>query len=73
MRLLDEETPWTEAPELGMLARIFTQDTFNLPNVQAGLMATPYESVVLARYQETKLRHFHHLLAQFMALDEAAG
>ena len=34
---LEEEQPWTEAPELGMLAKVFTQDTFNLPQVQTGL------------------------------------
>ena len=64
LHLLDEDTPWTEAPELGLLAKVFTQDTFNLPQVQAGLMAAKYDEVVFARYQETKIRHFHHLLSQ---------
>ena len=59
------------APELGLLAKVFTQDTFNLPNVQAGLMAAQYDAVTLARYQETKIRHFHHLLAQWV--DTEAG
>jgi phenylpropionate dioxygenase-like ring-hydroxylating dioxygenase large terminal subunit len=66
LHLLDEDTPWTDAPELGMLAKVFTQDTFNLPQVQAGLMAARHEEAVLARYQETKLRHFHHLLEQWV-------
>ena len=66
LKLLDEETPWTEAPELGMLAKVFTQDTFNLPQVQAGLEAAQYEEVQFARYQETKLRHFHHLLNEWL-------
>ncbi len=66
LRLLDEDTPWTEAPELGLLAKVFTQDTFNLPQVQAGLEAAQYQEVVLARYQETKIRHFHHLLSQWL-------
>lgn len=65
--LLDENQPWTEAPELGVLAKVFTQDTFNLPNVQRGLAAAQYDEVVFARYQETKLRHFHHLLTQWLA------
>jgi hypothetical protein len=34
---LGVDDDWTEAPELGMLARVFNQDTFNLPNVQKGL------------------------------------
>jgi phenylpropionate dioxygenase-like ring-hydroxylating dioxygenase large terminal subunit len=56
---------WTEAPELGMLARVFNQDSFNLPKVQIGL-ASLQKDVTLANYQETKIRHFHHLLDQFI-------
>ena len=59
---LTEEQDWTQAPELGMLARIFNQDCFNLPQVQRGLEAAQFDSVVLARYQETKIRHHHTLL-----------
>jgi hypothetical protein len=40
MRLLGPDDDWTEAPELGFLARVFNQDTFNLPKVQLGLKAT---------------------------------
>ncbi|MFU8816251.1 MAG: aromatic ring-hydroxylating oxygenase subunit alpha [Pseudomonadales bacterium] len=66
--LLDENQPWTDAPELGMLAKVFTQDTFNLPNVQRGLAAAQFDEVVFARYQETKLRHFHHLLSKWLVV-----
>ena len=34
---LGVDDDWTEAPELGMLARVFNQDSFNLPKVQKGL------------------------------------
>ena len=27
----DADEPWTEAPELGMLGKVFDQDTFNMP------------------------------------------
>jgi phenylpropionate dioxygenase-like ring-hydroxylating dioxygenase large terminal subunit len=67
LHLLDEDEPWTNAPELGLLAKVFTQDTFNLPKVQAGLEAAAFDEVMLANYQETKLRHFHHLLSQWLA------
>ncbi len=63
---LDEAQDWTEATELGMLARVFNQDTTNLPNVQLGLQATQAEHLVFAKYQETKLRHFHYLLEQWI-------
>jgi phenylpropionate dioxygenase-like ring-hydroxylating dioxygenase large terminal subunit len=67
MHLLQEDEDWTNAPELGMLAKVFQQDTFNLPNVQRGLMASPYDEVFFARYQESKLRHFHHLLSKWVS------
>ena len=35
---LGVDDDWTDAPELGMLARVFNQDTFNLPKVQKGLV-----------------------------------
>ena len=57
-----------QAAELGVLAKVFNQDTFNLPQVQAGLMAAQYDEVVLARYQETKIRHFHHLLGEWLSI-----
>lgn len=67
VHFLEEDQPWTDAPELGLLAKVFTQDTFNLPQVQAGLEAAQFDEVVLASYQETKIRHFHHLLSQWLA------
>ena len=66
MHWLEEDQPWTDAPELGVLAKVFTQDTFNLPKVQLGLQAAQYDEVMLANYQETKIRHFHHLLKQYI-------
>lgn len=67
LHLLGEDEPWTNAPELGLLAKVFTQDTFNLPSVQTGLEAAQFDEVVFARYQETKLRHFHDLLSEWIA------
>lgn len=64
---LAESEDWTEAPELGILAKVFQQDSFNLPKVQLGLQAAQYDSVTLANYQETKIRHFHELLAKWVA------
>jgi len=50
-----------------MLARVFNQDSFNLPRVQVGLRSTRKPGVTLANYQETKLRHFHNLLNEWIA------
>ena len=64
---LDFDEPWTNAPELGPLAKVFAQDTFNLPKVQKGLRAAHHGHVTLASYQETKIRHFHALLEKYIA------
>lgn len=63
---LDEEQDWVEAPELGVLARIFNQDFRNLPFVQAGLQASAKDHVQLADYNELKLRHFHELYGKWL-------
>ena len=63
---LEPDQDWTEAPELGQLAKIFNQDTFNLPKVQLGLKAQEQQEVVFASYNETKLRHFHELLQRWV-------
>ncbi len=64
---LGPDDDWCEAPELGFLARVFNQDTFNLPKVQLGLKTMQKKTVTLANYQETKIRHFHHLLDIWLA------
>lgn len=66
---LDEDEPWTNAPELGMLGRVFDQDSLNLGQVQAGLrtLAKTKPGCTLSQYQELKVRHFHHILDQWLA------
>ncbi len=66
---LGPDDDWTEAFELGMLARVFNQDVFNLPKVQAGLETGAIDTVTFANYQETKLRHFHGLLGRWISDD----
>jgi phenylpropionate dioxygenase-like ring-hydroxylating dioxygenase large terminal subunit len=60
---------WVDAPELGMLARVFNQDVYNLPKVQGGLETGAIGTVTFANYQETKLRHFHRLLDTWLTRD----
>ncbi len=59
---LSADDDWTNASELGMLAMVFNQDTRNLPFVQEGLHATAKEYVQFADYNETKPRHLHMLI-----------
>ncbi len=58
---LEPDEDWTNAPELGPLAKIFNQDLRNLPYVYQGMKATAKEHLRLGDYNELKLRHFHKL------------
>ena len=66
---LAADEDWTEAPQLGLLAKVFNQDCHNLDKVQQGLKNLASQRVVLADYQETKLRHFHQLLQECLDVD----
>lgn len=55
---LGPDDDWTLARELGPTAKIFQQDSVNLPHVQRGLKAQEQQEVVFANYNETKIRHF---------------
>ncbi len=61
---LGPDDDWTLAPELGPTAKIFQQDSVNLPHVPRGLKAQAQQEVVFANYNETKIRHFwEHMYA----------
>lgn len=63
---LGVDDDWTEAPELGMLAKVFNQDLRNLPFVYQGLKASAREHVRLGDYNELKIRHFHQLYEKWV-------
>jgi len=65
---LDDD--WTLAPELGALAKIFQQDSLNLPEVQRGLKAQEQQEVIFASYNESKIRHFYEHLFRWLEVDE---
>lgn len=68
---LGPDDPWTDAPELGLLAKVFVQDTYNIPRVQRGLKATMKPGVTLAHYQESRIRHYHQELDRWLEADAA--
>ncbi|MDE3204067.1 MAG: aromatic ring-hydroxylating dioxygenase subunit alpha [Acidobacteriota bacterium] len=65
-RVLGFDDDWTDAPELGLLAMVFDQDTSNLAHQQRGFKATKASGVQLASYQESRIRHFHHELGRWV-------
>lgn len=67
LRLLGDDEPWTAAPELGVLSPIFEQDMNNMPQVQRGLRASRKSGVTLSVYQESRIRHLHRVLDDYLA------
>jgi len=66
---LAEDEPWSAAKEMGSAAMVADQDTDNLMRIQRGLRATKKAGVTLARYQESRIRHFHQTLDGYMGRD----
>ncbi len=67
-RRLGPEEAWADAVELGGgRAAVFDQDAANMPRIQAGLKTLRKPSVTLARYQEVRIRHMHHVLGQYLS------
>ena len=64
--LLGPDDDWCDAPELGMLAKVFNQDVVNMPYVQQGLKSMKVPEIIFANYGETKPRHFHKLLSEWI-------
>ncbi len=67
IRWLGPDEPWSSAPELGSAGMVADQDTDNLKRIQRGIRASKKPGVTLARYQESRIRHFHETLDAYMA------
>ena len=63
---LGPDDPWVDAPELGMVAKVFEQDTFNMGEIQLGLETTFKPGITLGNYQESKVRWLHQLLGEWV-------
>jgi len=64
--VLGPDETWADAPELGYLGRILNQDSSTLGRVQRGLKASAKPGVTLAHYQESRIRHFHQTLGEYI-------
>ena len=64
VRWLEPDEKWSNA--LGYLGKVFDQDSFNMPKVQAGLESTYQSGVVLSGYQESKVRWLHTKLTEWI-------
>ena len=72
MRKLGVDQSWTDAPELGRLARILDQDVHNMAKLQAGLKTKQPPHVWYSAYQEGKIRNFHQNYDRWMGLEDDA-
>ena len=61
---LEPDQKWSTV--LGFLGKVFDQDVFNMPKVQAGLESTYKAGVTLSGYQEGKVRWLHHKLTEWV-------
>lgn len=69
---LDLEDDYTDAPDfMGYLLKIFNQDNLNHAMMQKGIRNQSKGEMILATYQESKLRHFYETLDVWLASDKA--
>lgn len=68
---IDFDTRTCDVPELGAAGIILDQDMQNMEAVQRGLKAAPpgRQFMTLASYQESNIRHFHHVYNKLLGLD----
>jgi nitrite reductase/ring-hydroxylating ferredoxin subunit len=66
VRWLQPGEHFADIKEWGLLGPVFDQDYFNLPYIQEGLHSTRKPGITLANYQESRIRHFHRLLEQWL-------
>lgn len=61
---LEPGESWSHAPGFEMLGMVIDQDMENLPKIQKGLRNAHHTSIVLADYQEIRIRHYHQRLTE---------
>jgi phenylpropionate dioxygenase-like ring-hydroxylating dioxygenase large terminal subunit len=66
LRWLDRDEPWSSVHELGSTGLILDQDDDNFALIQKGLKAGGKPGVTLARYQESRIRHYHATLDGYL-------
>lgn len=64
--VIPETDAFSSVPELGALGPVFDQDDANLPAVQRGMKASKKGAVSLASYQESRIRHLHATLDNYL-------
>jgi phenylpropionate dioxygenase-like ring-hydroxylating dioxygenase large terminal subunit len=63
-----DDQRFADIPQLGLLGPVFDQDMANLPHIQQGMKTMRKPGVTLGTYQESRIRHFHTILDEWMKL-----
>ncbi len=63
---LPDDKPFADHAGLGRLGMIFDQDYQNIIGIQKGLHSTISSGVILGRYQEARIRHYHGRIDDFI-------
>ncbi|VXD04394.1 Rieske (2Fe-2S) domain-containing protein [Pseudomonas sp. 9AZ] len=67
---LPDDRPFAEHPGLGRLGTIFDQDYENIVGVWKGLHSTVEKGLILGQYQESRIRHYHRRIDDFINAQE---
>ena len=67
---VSEDESWTVPKVLGVTGHILDQDSFNLPKVAKGIASAPVDGLVMSAYQESRIRHFHQLLEEYIPVSD---
>ena len=63
---LPKDKPFSECQALGRLGPIFDQDYENIVGISRGLNSTWSDGLVLSKYQESRIRHYHNRIDEFI-------
>lgn len=66
VRDITGDEKWADFMELTWLGPVFDQDMANMARIQAGLKAMPKGGITLSAYQESRIRHYHTVLEDFL-------
>jgi hypothetical protein len=65
-RYLGPDESWADVPEFGTFGKVFNQDGSTFGRIQRGLHASVRSTIALGRYQESRIRHFHATLDDYL-------
>jgi hypothetical protein len=70
---LTVDQSWSDAPGMRSLGIVYDQDAANVRRVQAGIRTSGRTTVHLSSYQESRIRHFHRVLHEYLGSSAANG